>query len=516
MNEASASEVSLLQAFETAVPASPSWCDEDRAWATRLALEGGGAQVGAEAFIALRAHHAMQRLLPREPGLAKWMKRRAGRTRWGLWVLWVAVAGFGVGLIAHSIEPSQRINLLAPPVWAAVLWNLIVYGLLLAATVLSATRRTPREPGGLLRLAERAMRAGRSLPGLSTGDTIARAAAGGSTAALRTFASHWARLGAPVSATRAAVLLHAGAAALGLGLMAGLYARGLVLDYRAAWESTFLSAGAVHAILSVLLAPASLLSGIALPDVAGFEALRASQASGAGSPSGASAAPWIHLYAWTLLLTVVLPRSVLAAVACLRARWLVRHVDLPLADAYFQRLRLQQFGNTAHVQVLPYAQAPSAQAVLGLRTLLTGVLGDALQSTVEPTVPFGAEDDAAAWPALQASTTLLLALFDLTATPEPQNQGRFMEQLVARAPAGASTVLLVDEAAFRRRFGNGNGSNGDGARLTQRRDAWHRMAEALGSVPVFVDLATQDAQDFATAQRALQAAITSPLKVQRQ
>ena len=509
MNEASAREVLLLQAFETTVPASPSWGDEDRAWATRLALESGGAQLGAEGFVALRAHHAMQRLLPREAGLATWMKRRAGRTRWGLWALWAAVAGFGIGVLAHSIDPSQRINLLAPPVWAAVLWNLIVYGLLIGSTMMSATRRTPRQPGKLLRWVERAMRAGRSLPGLSTAGT----AAGGSSAALRTFASQWARLVAPVSATRAAVLLHAGAAALGLGLMAGLYARGLVLDYRAAWESTFLSAGAVHAILSVLLAPALMLSGIALPDAAGFEALRASHASLASGVPGAPAAPWIHLYAWTLLLAVVLPRSVLAAVACLRARWLVRHVDLPLTDAYFQRLRLQQNGNTAHVQVLPYAQAPSAQAMLGLRTLLTGVLGDALQSTVEPTMPFGAEDDAATWPALQASTTLLLALFDLTATPEPQNQGRFMEQLVARAPAGASTILLVDEAAFRRRFGIA--SDAHSARLKQRRDAWQRTAEAFGSLPVFVNLEAPQAQDFATAQRALQAAITSPAKVQR-
>ena len=509
MNEASAREVLLLQAFESTVPASPSWGDEDRAWATRLALEGGGAQLGAEAFVALRAHHAMQRLLPREPGLATWMKRHAGRARWGLWTLWVAVAGFGIGLIAHSIDPSQRINLLAPPVWAAVLWNLIVYGLLLASTVMSATRRSPRQPGILLRLAERVMRAGRGLPGSSIRSGTSATAADGSAAALRTFASQWARLDAPVSVTRAAVLLHAGAAALGLGLMAGLYARGLVLDYRAAWESTFLSAGAVHAILSVLLAPASMLSGVALPDSAGFEALRASHGS---STVGAPAAPWIHLYAWTLLLAVVLPRGVLAAVTWLRAHWLVRHVDLPLTDAYFQRLRLQQCGDTAHVQVLPYAQAPSAQAVLGLRTLLTGVLGDALQSTVEPTMPFGAEDDADAWPALQVSTTLVLALFDLTATPEPQNQGRFMEQLVARAPTGASTILLVDEAAFRRRFGSK--SDSDSARLKQRRDAWQSTAEAFGSLPVFVNLEAPQGQDFATAQHALQAAITSPAKVQ--
>ena len=111
------------------------------------------------------------------------------------------------------------------------------------------------------------------------------------------------------------------------------------------------------------------------------------------------------------------------------------------------------------------------------------------------------------------SSDLLLALFDLTATPEPQNQGRFMELLVARAPAGASTVLLVDEAAFRRRFSSA--SDSDSARLKQRRDVWQRTAEALGSLAVFVNLEAPDAPDFATAQRALQAAITSPVKGQR-
>lgn len=500
MNESSVREVLLLQAFETAEPCSPNWTDGDRSWATRVALENGGARIGGAAFIALRAHHAMQRLLPREPTAAAWLAQQAWRWRW---VVWAVLVGFVLGLVAHGLDTSRRINLLAPPVWAAVLWNLIVYGALLAAAITRMTRRAPGPPGRLLRLAERAMRAGRSLPRPEFPAT--GPAPGDSAAALRTFAGQWVRLNAPVSAIRAAVLLHAGAAALGLGLTAGLYARGLVFDYRAAWESTFLSADAVHAVLWVLLAPASLLSGIALPDVAGFAALQVTgQVSGA---VGAPAAPWIHLYAWTLLLAVVLPRSVLAGVGCLRTRWREAHVDLPIGEAYFQRLLLQQRGDVARVQVLPYAREPAAHAVRGLRTLLTGVLGDEVKSTVEPTVPFGAEDDPGAWPVLQASTSVLLALFDLTATPEAQNQGRFVQQLTARAPAGAAVVVLVDETAFRRRFGAG--AHSDHTRLAQRREAWQGLAESLGLGAVFVDL---EAPDLAAAQRALQAAITSPAK----
>ena len=57
-----------------------------------------------------------------------------------------------------------------------------------------------------------------------------------------------------------------------------------------------------------------------LPDVAALQALRLA----ATAPAGASAAPWIHLYALQLLLLVVLPRWLLALWAGWRARWLQR------------------------------------------------------------------------------------------------------------------------------------------------------------------------------------------------
>ena len=474
MDEAAAREVLMLQAFETAQPASPNWSDEDSAWASRLALQDGSAD--APTFIAHRARHAMQRLAPREPGAAKWLAWRLWRWRW---VAWAMLCGVVVGILADSIGSSQRINLLAPPLWAVLAWNAVVYLLLLGHGLARLLLRETR-PGGLVRLMQRVLRFGRSLPGAGNASASASAAASasGSAPALRVFASLWLRCSAPLSAARAATLLHAAAAALALGLIAGLYLRGLVLDYRADWESTFLSAAGAHAFLAAGLAPAVALSGIALPDAARFEALRS--AHGSAAP-GAPAAPWIHLIALTLLGFVVLPRAALALVGAARARWLARHVELPLGDAYFQRLTNQLSGNTAHVVVLPYASTPNPQAVLGLRALLAPVLGDGLQLQIAPTTAFGAEDDATA--PIEAGTTLVIALFELTATPEADSQGRFAQQLAARAPAGAATVLLIDEAAFRQRFRT------DAQRLAQRRNAWRGFAETLGSVAVFIDLA---------------------------
>lgn len=487
MNEDSARAALLLQAFETAQPPSPSWSDDDRAWATRLALQDNTAD--AEAFIARRAHHAVQRLGAREPAAAKWLARRLWR---GRWVGWAVLAGLIAGGLADSIGSSQRINLLAPPLWAVLAWNAVVYLLLLGHALARLLARSTR-PGSGVRLMQRMLRLGRRLPGADA----ASASAGGSARALQAFAGAWLRASAPLSAARASTLLHAAAAALAVGLIAGLYLRGLVFDYRAAWESTFLSADAARAALATVLAPASALSGIALPDAAGFAALREVHGS---SAAGAPAAPWIHLLALTLLLFVVLPRSVLALVDALRARWLAGRVVLPPGDAYFERLARQHRGDVAHVVVLPYASTPTAQAALGLRALLAPALGDGLQLRIASTAAFGAEDEANA--ALDAGTTLAIALFDLSATPEAESQGRFARQLAVRAPAGAATVLLVDEAGFKQRFGT------DSARLAQRRETWRVFAEALGTVAVCIDLGTPD---LALAARALQQAMRAPV-----
>ena len=502
MDEDSARAVTLLQAFETTQPPSSSWSDDDRAWATRLALQDN--TVDAEAFIARRAHHAMQRLGAREPAAAKWLAQRLWR---GRWVGWAVLAGLIAGGLADSIGSSQRINLLAPPLWAVLAWNAVVYLLLLGHALARLLARSTR-PGSGVRAMQRVLQFGRRLPGASTAGasagSSARASDGSSARALQAFASAWLRASAPLSAARASTLLHAAAAALAAGLIAGLYLRGLVFDYRAAWESTFLSADAARTALAIVLAPAAALSGIAVPDAAGFEALREVHGS---STASASAAPWIHLFALTLVLFVVLPRSVLALVDALRARWLAGRVALPAGDAYLERLARQQSGDVAHVVVLPYASTPTAQAALGLRALLVPALGDpalrdGLQLRIADTAAFGAEDEAEAGVALDAGTTLVVALFDLSATPEAENQGRFARQLAARAPAGAATVLLVDEAGFKQRFG------ADSARLVQRREAWRVFAEALGTVPVCTDLGTPGS---ALAARALGQAMRSPV-----
>jgi hypothetical protein len=296
MTEDQARQVLWVLTRESAPPSgegasTAAWTADDRAWATREAAALVGGQATPDAFVTTRARLALGRLLPRDKAGQRFLARRLWHPAW---VLLAMALGLITGLLVDQLGPPLRVNLLAPAVWAVVGWNALVYALLLVPRRASAWPQT-------------------LLEGLGQG-WGPRAEGAGLT---------WLRHAAPLTGQRALLLMHAAAAALALGLMAGLYLRGLVLDYRAGWQSTFLSPGAVQALLNALLAPASAVTGVPVADVAALQLLP-------GAPATASAAPWIHLYAATLGLFVVLPRLLLAAWAAGRARRLSVQFPLPL------------------------------------------------------------------------------------------------------------------------------------------------------------------------------------------
>ncbi len=466
-DEAAARRVLLVQAYDASPPDNPLWTPEDRAWATRLATETTPAGAAPERFVEERARHALQRLLPRDPAAARLLARRLWRGRWP--VMTVAGAAL-VGVAMDAIGSRQHINLLAPPIWAVIAWNLLVY--------LALLWPWPAAPGRW-----RGLRSwlARRFTGNAKGSPV-----------LPAFGVAWVRAATPLLLARSALLLHAAAAALALGLVGGLYLRGLVLDYRAGWQSTFLDAGQVRAALAWLLAPASALTGIVVPDAAAMQALRI----GPDAAPVASAAPWLHLYAVTLALFVVAPRTLLSLAAAWRARRLAHRLPLPLADPYFQRLLRQWRRDVAIVQVLPHGAAPGWQALAGLKELLSAGLGPGLQLQAASAIAYGDEDRADAL-AAPAGTNLRVLLVDLAATPEDEAHGRLVRGLREAAPA-IPLLLVADESAWRARFA------ALPERLAERRSAWQRWADAqrLGFVGVALDR-----PDLAQAESALERAL---------
>lgn len=472
MNESAARRVVLVRAYERA-PASETWSDDDRAWATRAATQVEGENAADDAFIARRAALATERLADRDKRVSKLL----ASIEWPAWVGWAIPAlAFAAGAAADSIGAGQRINLLAPPLLATLVWNLAVYVAILARGVWALFDRRARGLGPIARLLARLAHV--------TGTVPRRA---GRIAAA--FVGDWMQASTTLTAARIGRVLHASAAAFALGALAALYLRGIAFEYRAGWESTFVNAPAVHSLLGLVLGPAAAITGIALPDVEGYEKLRFA-ASG-----GVNAAPWLHLYAVTLGLAVVLPRVLLA----MGNRWLeARHVarfPLPLDDPYYRALLRVLRTAPLVVRIAPYGAQISPQATLNLNTLLTQAFGGGTAVSIAPTTAFGAEDDVDARQ-LAGEATLLAPLFALTSTPEAENHGAFIDRL--RPAAGeAKLLVLIDEAAFRRQFG------ADSPRLGERRALWHRLAAERGVAVVFVDL---DRPELPAARQSLQTA----------
>lgn len=463
MNERTARGVVLVRAIETADAAREIWSDADRAWAGRTAAEIVGEHAAADVFVGRRAMLVLERLAERFPKLRALSQAPVLR---GWLAPAAAAAAFVIGVAGVDVGPGRIINLLAPPVLALLAWNLGVYVALAMATL---RRRRRAERGPVRRTVVAWFRdLVRPVPRKSG---VPRALG----VALARFATDWPALALPLWQRRAARLLHAGAASLALGAIAGLYLRGIALEYRAGWQSTFLDAADVARILHAVLAPGAWLTGIAIPDADHLQAI-------GGATAGENAAPWIHLYAATILLVVIVPRLVLAGAAFLGERRLSRRFPIPLGHAYYQRLLHGWREGTARVIALPYSFDVSPVARDGLSKLMARVFDSGVDVAWHPPTPYG--DDAP--PALPASRLAgAAAVFNLTATPERDSHGAFIEALRSAAPH-TPLIAIVDISDFVDRFA------ADPRRLGERERAWRQILEPHRIEPLFVRLVDPD------------------------
>jgi hypothetical protein len=472
MTESDARSVLLVRAFETTP--TPAWSDSDATWASRAARRAEGEQATPERFVARRAALAAARLARRDAGVVSALAAAQPRA-WPGWL--VVLASLALGAASDAIGPAGRINILAPPLLALLAWNFAVYaivalraagaGLSLTSGSVASRECAPSPWRRLLRHADSYRGAWTQRAAPEIAPAIAR------------FLHDWATASRSLYGARIAVVLHAAAAALVAGALVSLYLRGIAFEYRAGWDSTFLSAADVHRLLAFVLGPAAWLSGIELPTVDELARLRFSLGT------GENAAHWIHLYAVTLCAAVVVPRALLAAAATRHAHGIARRFPLSLDDDYFVRLQRAISDRPVAVVVLPYSYRLPRSVADALDGALARIVGPNVAVKVAEPAPAGAEDDAGARIAAapHAAHRIVAALFALTATPERETHGAFVRALAAHRPAGG-LLVLVDESGFRARFTGADGAR----RLAERRSAWQRMLADEGVDPVFVDL----------------------------
>ena len=483
MTEDEARRVELVRAIETEDRDYLLLTREDRQQAEAHALSGLGATLDRRTerrFIARRADFATARLETRHPGIAAMLAPRP----WRRWLgLALPLLALGAGFLANEFGTDRRLELLAVPLLGTIAWNLFVYLWVIGA----AFTRGHKAPTGAVAW----------LAGLGRRDFDGATALG---RAVARFRLSWAKVSAPLAGARFARTLHLGAAMFAAGLIGGIYLRALVIEYRAGWESTFLGAHAVHALLSVMLGPASLVTGVAIPPVAQIAAMRWSEGAIGVETGGVNAGPWIHLYSTTIIGLVVLPRVLLALWQGARALRLERH--FPIAgqeDFYVRRLMRAAGGAPGSARVTPYAYRPDEDTRRRLAGALRAALGDGAQVRFDDPVEYGAEDRWLAQHAVDPADDYHILLFTLSTTPENENHGAMTANLkaqIAREQSGTVLAALIDETPFRAHFA---GQTGLDERIDTRVAAWRRVLSGAGIVPLALNL-SHDVDD-ALAQR---------------
>ena len=463
----------------------------DRAEATREAVRsapqgrtiqpGIGLAPADETLLALRAERLLARVRLRSPAVDYVLAVAGGLTWLGRAVLVVALI---VGLSLSTLDGSHRINILAFPLIGLIAWNFFIYALLIVAHI----KRRQARPAGtrwLGHLYERWI--GARIDGLLKQSMRFNAPLA---TALRRFTGEWVELEHPLLLQRAERLMHGAAALVAAGLIAGLYLRGVVFRYEAGWESTFLSAKSVHALLAVLYGPAAILSRIGLPSISSVNALRWTGVSGGGE-----AASWIHLIALTAMLYIIVPRLILAGVSGFNLWRLSRNPPLPAAFIGYGRAVLAGTAGGARresVSVTCFAYEPSPASIAGLQTLLAAALAAVIKLEMQATVGYGQEDafratltrsgaDATDWDVL---------LMTAASTPEAENHGvviSILRDSLARDSQPLPLLVVIDTGPYAARM------HGDATfeqRLRERRRLWSEFVAGYGLSACLVDLSS--------------------------
>ena len=478
MNEQVARRVVLVRAIESADTGHQVLSEDDRKYASRSARElaawqaaDSKAALTQEHFLEQRSEQIIKRLAERTPAFASFQRRGLGLP--GIWAALPILALFAGALLDRVADP-HRVDLLSAPLLFIIGWNLLVY-LILLIWALIPSRKTGWAGQGLLRrLSVGKAAVPRKLPSaMATGIT--------------NFMTEWAVLSEPLTRARLSRTVHLSAAAFALGAVLSLYARGLLTQYVAGWESTFLDAQQVHTLLSWVFAPVLFL----FPFLQGFspadiESLRFATGTSGAVQSTAGGARWVYLYGATILLLVVLPRLILAGYQGWRARRLARRFPLELEHPYFRKLADSiGAGTPAMLRVLPYSFTLDEARDRGLWTVAAMALGAQARVLLRPTVPYGEEPKEALGDTLsdEAGVTVTAALFSLAATPEKENHGAFLDHLVRNSRRGVA--VLLDESSMTER---GAGQAGLEARVNERIALWRQFCSFHGTAATVVNL----------------------------
>src|SRR5262250_853871 len=261
----------------------------------------------------------------------------------------VCLIALVLGFSTNLLGPAEKIHVVSNPVLLLVAWNLFVYFVLSLVFLTKPGKKNLVSPSSKPAGAKQPTNNRRAaaseakiniprlaqvfMPGLwHFFHRVAMSASEKKKLAdvVGRFSVNWFAVAAPLVVARWEVMLHLGALSLATGAVAGMYFQGLFRGYQAIWSSTFITGEpAVVRFVHFLFGPSLLVS-----DLLGLGLAGRIDAARLLSPLGDKAAAWIHLFAITVMITIVIPRAALAAWQWRSVKWGQRDVGLKL-DPYY-------------------------------------------------------------------------------------------------------------------------------------------------------------------------------------
>lgn len=379
-----------------------------------------------------------------------------------------------IGLSLNELSPGRTINILSAPILVLIVWNIVVC--LASLLLLLRRKRAVWHPPGLQSVENFLYRtyvkilqrwSHRPERDRAVSDTVAA------------YLKEWLSASQPVFKVYLHLLLHGAAVALVIGAVSGMYARGIAFEYRATWESTFLNAEQVHTVLNVALGPASVVLQNPVPQPVELEVLR---------HTPGNAAPWIHRYAVTCVLFVILPRLLLVSIQLPTLYRLKRRfpLDWP-TDPYFQDLLAADRGEGVAVEFRPFCHTLSGDCRSKVQDRLHRIVGGQAEVRELKPMRYGEELDLIEHleshhgpPGITNSTALL---FNFWQTPEPEVHGELVAAIKKSTYPPHQLIILIDDTGQTQQPLPPAASE---SAQQKRRDAWSAVLEQYKVEPVFL------------------------------
>ncbi len=498
MNDSDARKVLFVRAVEMGDPAGSVLPRADRLIATRKAKRPEVVISEAnstprplnkeeESFFLRRAELLIQTLKKRCPDYQIDLKG----IQWKGWftALFFILAFFS-GFIANEFESGRRLNLLAFPVMGMLIWNFAAYGYIGFSYIQSIFNKnsTIIFKGPIINI----------LSSMATRQRHRNRVSNEPSSILnrcfRDFTLEWSRLSSRIYKNHAARVMHVCAVLFAVGIIGGMYMRGVTTEYYAGWESTFLEPETVQKLMKSIFMPAAMLTGQPLPTLERIKDIQWKELQ-----VGENAAGWIHLFSKTLFLFVVIPRGFLFFIAHRQERKFRAHFPIPpVNDAYFRESLTARPGQREHIIVIPYTIEITGKHMEVLRSLFDQSFGWKTQIEFNDTIPYGGNNKMSTEFVTRkmGSAGYLVILFNLSSTPEHEIHGAFVNSFAESVSTGNSTkqlLIAIDESHFVSRFSRQmNGKE----RLESRRKLWEKTIAGGTTKPIFVNLHNPDVDDW--------------------